>query len=103
MNREVDENDYTQQYLAAKDSLDTITAQVSSDGSNPTTSTNIRKNKAWKERILKFYEDDSLLIEVILGILVARIYPILGAEYLVPEVTAHGIAVVLIFCTLQHG
>ena len=97
---EGDENDYTQQYLAAKDSLGTITAHVSLDGSNPTTSTNIEKKQStWKERILKFYQDDSLLIEVLLGILVARIYPILGAEYLVPEITAHCIAVVLIFCT----
>lgn len=52
---------------------------------------------SWKERIVHFYQKESLLIEVTIAILLAKIYPRLGAEYLFPDVTAHWIAVVIIF------
>ena len=54
--------------------------------------------KSWIERIRHLYEKESLLIEVTLAILFAKIYPRLGAVYLFPEITAHWIAVVIIFC-----
>uniref|UniRef100_A0A7S3VCT1 Sodium/bile acid cotransporter n=1 Tax=Chaetoceros debilis TaxID=122233 RepID=A0A7S3VCT1_9STRA len=53
--------------------------------------------KSWIERIRHLYEKESLLIEVTLAILFAKIYPRLGAVYLFPEITAHWIAVVIIF------
>ena len=57
--------------------------------------------KTWRERISHLYEKESLLIEVTLAILFAKIYPPLGAVYLFPEITAHWIAVVIIFCKFK--
>lgn len=54
--------------------------------------------KTWRQRISHLYEKESLLIEVTLAIVFAKIYPQLGAVYLFPEITAHWIAVVIIFC-----
>jgi len=50
-----------------------------------------------REAIMWNYEKHSLLIEVSLAILFAYIYPTLGAKYLFPDITAHWIAVILIF------
>ena len=92
-----DENDVAQQYVAVKESLEII-SRLSEDRLDPAPPNETEKLPL-KERILKFYEEESLLIEVSLGIILARLYPILGAKYLVPEITAHWIAVIFIFCT----
>lgn len=52
----------------------------------------------WKEKAWHIYEKESLLILVSLAILLAFIYPKLGAIYTLPDITAHWIAVILIFC-----
>lgn len=52
----------------------------------------------WMEKFSHFYEKEGLLIEVVLAIFFARLYPQLGAIYLFPDVTAHWIAVIIIFC-----
>ena len=54
--------------------------------------------QTWKEKFVHFYAKEGLLIEVLMAILLARAYPKLGAIYLFPEVTAHWIAVIIIFC-----
>lgn len=54
--------------------------------------------QSWKELAVQFYKKDSLLIDVLLAIVVAKIYPRLGAEFLYPEITAHWVAVIVIFC-----
>lgn len=51
----------------------------------------------WMEKFSHFYEKEGLLIEVVLAIFFARLYPQLGAIYLFPDVTAHWIAVIIIF------
>jgi len=53
--------------------------------------------KSWKEKAWEHYKKESLLIEVSLAILLAFIYPPLGAIYTLPDITAHWIAVILIF------
>jgi hypothetical protein len=55
-------------------------------------------NLTWREKLAHFYEKESLLVEVALAIILAYLYPILGAQYLFPDVTAHWIAVIIIFC-----
>ena len=92
-----DENDVAQQYVAMKESLEAI-SRLSEDRLDPAPPNETEK-LPWKDRILQCYQEESLLIEVSLGIILARLYPILGAEYLVPEITAHWIAVIFIFCT----
>ena len=52
----------------------------------------------WKTIVMELYKKDSLLIDVLVVILIAKIYPPLGAEYLFPEITAHWVAVIVIFC-----
>lgn len=53
---------------------------------------------SWKEKLRHFYDKESLLIEVVLAISIAYIYPKVGDVYLFPDVTAHWIAVIIIFC-----
>jgi len=104
-----DENDsVSSQYYAAKESLDVMV--MSLDGGNRRTMNNpvsqeqdMTEQEAvapqtWREKLSHYYEKEGLLIEVLVAIVLARIYPRLGAEYLFPEVTAHWIAVILIFC-----
>jgi len=52
--------------------------------------------KVWT-LFVKFLNDNSFVVEIIAVIILAYIYPPLGAEYLAPQVTASWIAVVLIF------
>ncbi len=54
--------------------------------------------KSWIKRCIHFYKSESLLIEVSAAIIAAKMYPRLGAEFLFPDVTAHWIAVIVIFC-----
>eukprot|EP00557_Chaetoceros_sp_GSL56_P012015 CAMPEP_0176478722 /NCGR_PEP_ID=MMETSP0200_2-20121128/1340_1 /TAXON_ID=947934 /ORGANISM="Chaetoceros sp., Strain GSL56" /LENGTH=358 /DNA_ID=CAMNT_0017874683 /DNA_START=284 /DNA_END=1357 /DNA_ORIENTATION=+ len=53
--------------------------------------------QSWKEYMIEFYKKDSLLIDVLLAIFIAKLYPRLGAELLFPEITAHWVAVIVIF------
>jgi hypothetical protein len=63
-----------------------------------TTRSKQQHNKVGKSWLFNFYKKDSLLIDVLLVILIAKIYPRLGAEFLYPEITAHWVAVIVIFC-----
>jgi len=49
------------------------------------------------QRIVEFYQHDSLLIDVAISIFIAWLWPPLGAQYCVPGVTAHWVAVIIIF------
>ena len=54
--------------------------------------------QTWKQKLCHFYDKESLLIEVLLAISIAYMYPKIGDVYLFPDVTAHWIAVIIIFC-----
>lgn len=54
----------------------------------------------WKKKLWHLYEKECLLVEVMLAIFIAYCYPKLGAVYIHPNVTAHWIAVIIIFCKL---
>lgn len=60
------------------------------------------KKSIW-QRIVDFYFGNEFLLLVIAAILLARAYPPLGAEYLVPEITATWIAVCIIFIMAGLG
>ena len=60
--------------------------------SNPTTTTTI------KTFFINFYETNHFLIKAILAILIAKLYPPLGAELLYPQITGQWCAVMFIFC-----
>jgi hypothetical protein len=47
--------------------------------------------------VLKFYNDFEILILFGLAVMIAKIYPPLGSNYLNPKITATWIAVVFIF------
>jgi hypothetical protein len=49
------------------------------------------------KRLLEIYEEYEILMLFIVVILLAKVYPQLGAEYLAPHITATWIAVVFIF------
>lgn len=53
--------------------------------------------QTWKQKLCHFYDKESLLIEVLLAISIAYMYPKIGDVYLFPDVTAHWIAVIIIF------
>jgi Cu/Ag efflux pump CusA len=44
------------------------------------------------------YRKETLLVEVLIVIMLAKIYPRIGTEFVFPEITAHWIAVMTIFC-----
>ena len=52
---------------------------------------------SWFKRLLEIYEEYEILVLFIIVILLAKVYPQLGAEYLAPRITATWIAVVFIF------
>jgi hypothetical protein len=119
-----DENDVSSQYYAANEALDVMIrpdqvhlrnfgAVATRAGNNKsilslsmdsTQGYDVESNRqeytqtSWKEYVIQFYKKDSLLIDVLLAILIAKIYPPLGAEFLFPEITAHWVAVIVIFC-----
>ena len=74
-----------------------IVASPNDDDSNNDSSPNCLT------RILNFYFDNEFLILVVAAILLARAYPPLGAEYLVPEITATWLAVCIIFVMAGLG
>ncbi len=53
------------------------------------------------DRLKHFYEKESLLIEVGIVVFLAFLYPPMGAIYIAPEITAHWVAVIIIFCKLK--
>ena len=61
--------------------------------SNPTTTTTTIKTF-----FINFYETNHFLIKAILAILIAKLYPPLGAELLYPQITGQWCAVMFIFC-----
>ena len=56
------------------------------------------KAKTFMQKLVAFYRRYDFLILLILVVLLAKAYPPLGAEYLVPKITATWIAVMYIFC-----
>ena len=62
--------------------------------SNPTTTT----TTTIKTIFINFYETNHFLIKAILAILIAKLYPPLGAELLYPQITGQWCAVMFIFC-----
>ena len=77
--------------------------QITAGGGGPSSDENtaLPPPTTWKEKIAHFYEKEGLLIEVLASILCARLYPKLGAVYFFPDITAHWVAVILIFCKWQ--
>ena len=57
--------------------------------------------QSWKDKLFHLYKKEGLLIEVLLAIILARLYPKLGDKYLFPEISAHIIAVIIIFCKFK--
>ena len=55
------------------------------------------------QRLGGFYFGNEFLILVVVAILLARAYPPIGAEYLVPEITATWLAVCIIFLMAGLG
>lgn len=53
--------------------------------------------------VLTFYNSNSFLVKAAVAILLAFIYPPLGAEYVQPQITATWIAVVFIFRESVHS
>lgn len=111
----------SKQYYSVKDSLDAMNpissvsseAPLNSISREDTFSQHVqqrqeeeedeKRNLTWKEKLIHFYEAESLLVEVALAIVLAYVYPILGAQYLFPDVTAHWIAVIIIFFLSGFG
>lgn len=46
----------------------------------------------------QIYRKETLLVEVLIVIMLAKIYPRIGTDFVFPEITAHWIAVMTIFC-----
>jgi|AntRauTorckE5430_2_1112549.scaffolds.fasta_scaffold20863_2 hypothetical protein len=102
-------------YYAAKESLDVLTITSNNNAPSPgiepqgtegtdmQDDSNSQSPQSWKDKLLHLYEKEGLLIEVMLAILFARLYPKLGAEYLFPEISAHIIAVIVIFCKFNYS
>ena len=63
-----------------------------SSNSNPNSTNTI------KIFFINFYETNHFLIKAILAILIAKLYPPLGAELLYPQITGQWCAVMFIFC-----
>ena len=55
------------------------------------------------QRLVTFYFGNEFLILVVTAILLARAYPPIGADYLVPEITATWLAVCIIFVMAGLG
>lgn len=51
-----------------------------------------------QKKMKQIYQKETLLVEVVIVILLAKIYPRIGVEFVFPEITAHWIAVMTIFC-----
>ena len=101
----LEENDIRTDYLAAKESLEACTfpSDEISNNSNGLESLSIaaRDPPTCKQLLWELYEKERLLLEVTVAIILAYLYPPLGAIYLFPEITAHWIAVIIIFCESQ--
>jgi len=51
----------------------------------------------FREKVIQFYEANEFLLLIIFAIVLAKIYPPLGAKYLVPDISADWIMVMFIF------
>ena len=51
----------------------------------------------WNQ-LKQIYRKETLLVEVLIVIMLAKIYPRIGTDFVFPEITAHWIAVMTIFC-----
>jgi len=63
-----------------------------------TTSTMSTSTIKIKTFVINFYETNHFLIKAILAIIIAKLYPSLGAKILYPQITGQWIAVMFIFC-----
>jgi sodium/bile acid cotransporter 7 len=105
MDREEEDEDLARQYFTVKESLDAMNGVSSSeekthhtkDEADDEPTEPVSCLESLKRRVIHICENESLLVMVSIAILLAYIYPRLGAEFLFPEVTAHWIAVILIF------
>ena len=65
----------------------------------PKTKTNKKSRFIWIKRwLIDFYRTNEFLVLIVLAIIFARVYPPLGADYVVPRITSTWIAVIFIFC-----
>ena len=99
------DNDVSSEYhSAANESLDVMTiskngnAQTQTVGAESEECESNDHPQSWTEKLIHLYDKEGLLVEVLVSIILARIYPKLGAVYCFPEITAHVIAVIVIFC-----
>ena len=92
-----DENDY---HIAPDKNITVreISEECQSDASSVETEEQPTKIL---DRLKHFYEKESLLIEVGIVVFLAYLYPPFGAIYIAPEITAHWVAVIIIFCKLK--
>jgi len=101
-------NDISSEYHSANESLDVMTISKNGNAQSQTAKTNGGAEseeyessdhpQSWKEKLMHLYDKEGLLVEVLFSIILARIYPKLGAVYCFPEITAHVVAVIVIFC-----
>jgi len=99
------DNDVSSEYHhSANELLDVMTiskngnVQIQTVGAESEEFQSIDQPQSWKEKLIHLYDKEGLLVEVLVSIVLARIYPKLGAVYCFPEITAHVIAVIVIFC-----
>jgi len=102
-----EENDVQKQYFSVKESLSALSSpaqtpikngkelpeQISEAGESELENT----PRGCGDKIREYYEKETLLIEVSLAVILAYIYPPLGGKYFFPDITAHWIAVIIIF------
>jgi sodium/bile acid cotransporter 7 len=74
------------------------TASLSNNCSVDEEETN--QSASLQQKLIEFYHEYEILILFAVVIILAKGYPPLGAEYLLPQITAKWIAVVFIFGTL---
>lgn len=74
-----------------------ITGQFLSENKEETANLGMSPNHTLCDRFQHFYKSESLLIEVATVIFLAYLNPPIGEIYIAPEITAHWIAVMIIF------
>jgi predicted Na+-dependent transporter len=73
----------------------TTTTKKNDDQNKEVVATNTKKS--WSQRLCELYQQQEFLLWILAAIGLAKLYPILGANYLQPNITSDWIAVVLIF------
>ena len=72
----------------------------SKEGEQPKPNKKEVSSFGWMKRwMIDFYRTNEFLVLIVVAIILARVYPPLGADYVVPHITSTWVAVIFIFCT----